>query len=88
MCPDSSAHGGPNDDQQLPQPYRGEHSPVAPLDDSIQPQGEQHGEEQQTGVDQELTATGKRERETRLTVDVNVKKQPVRILVSTDSYKY
>lgn len=58
MCPDSSAHRGPNNDQQLPQPYWGENSPVAPLDDSIQPQGQQHGEEQQTGVNQELTATG------------------------------
>lgn len=56
--PDSGADRGPDDDQQLPQPYGGEHSPVAPLDDSIQPQGQQHGEEQQAGVDQELTATG------------------------------
>lgn len=61
--PHSSADRGPDDDQQLPQPYRGEHSPVAPLDDSIQPQGQQHGEEQQARVDQELAAAGdKRER--------------------------
>lgn len=55
--PDSSAHRRPNDDQQLPQPYWGEHGPVAPLDDSIQPQGQQHGEQQQARIDQELTAT-------------------------------
>lgn len=58
--PDSSPHGGPDDDQQLPQPYRGEHRPVAPLDDSIEPQGQQDGEQQQAGVDQELTATEER----------------------------
>lgn len=63
VCPDSSAHRGPNDDQQLPQPYRGEHSPVVPLDDPIQPQGQQHGEQQQAGVDQKLTGTGDRERQ-------------------------
>lgn len=61
VCPDSGAHGRPDDDQQLPQPYRGEHGPVVPLNDPIQPQRQQHGEEQQTGVDQELTATGGRE---------------------------
>lgn len=57
VCPDSGAHGGPDDDQKLPQPYWGEHRPVAPLDDSIEPQGQQDGEQQQTGVDQELTVT-------------------------------
>ena len=56
--PDSSAHRSPNNDQELPQPYWGENSPVAPLDNSIQPQRQQHREQQQTGVDQELTAKG------------------------------
>lgn len=37
VCPDSSANGGPNDNQKLPQPYWGENGPVTPLDDSIQP---------------------------------------------------
>lgn len=46
VSPDSSAHRGPNNDQQLPQPYWGEDSPVAPLNESIQPQGQQHREEQ------------------------------------------
>lgn len=71
VCPDSGANRGPNNDQQLPQPYWGENSPVAPLDDSIQPQGQQHGEEQQTGVNQELTAT--RIKQKCLTVETSVK---------------
>lgn len=53
--PNARAHGGARDDQQLPQPYRGEDGPVAPLDDAVQAEGQQHGEEQQAGVDQELT---------------------------------
>lgn len=65
--PHSGAHRGPDNDQQLPQPYRGEHGPVAPLDDSIQPQGQQHGEQQQTRVDQELTATRDGEKCSQLT---------------------
>lgn len=60
MSPNSGAHRGPDDDQQLPQPYWGEHSPVAPLDVSIQSQGEQHREQQQAGIDQELTVAEKK----------------------------
>lgn len=58
--PHSGAHRGPDDHQQFPEPYWGENGPVAPLNDSIQPQGQQHGEQQQAGVDQELTAATKR----------------------------
>lgn len=53
--PNARAHRGADDDQELPQPYRGEDSPVAPLDDAVQAEGQQHGEEQQAGVDEELT---------------------------------
>lgn len=60
MSPHSGAHRGPDDNQQLPQPYWGKHSPVAPLDDSVESQGEQHREQQQAGIDQELTVTEKR----------------------------
>jgi len=49
--PHSCSHRGPNDNQQLPQPDWGKYSPVAPLDDSIQLQGEQHREQQQARVD-------------------------------------
>lgn len=55
MGPDPGAHRGPEDDEQLPEPYGSEDGPVAPLDDSVQPQGQEDGEEQQAGVDQELT---------------------------------
>lgn len=58
--PHSRSHRGPDDDQQFPQPYWGEDGPVAPLDDPIQPQRQQHGEQQQARVDQELTATGEK----------------------------
>lgn len=58
--PHSGAHRGPDDHQQFPQPYWGKHGPVAPLNDPVQPQGQQHGEQQQAGVDQELTAAAKR----------------------------
>lgn len=54
--PHPGAHRSTDNDQQLPQPYWGENRPVAPLNDSIQPQREQNREEQQAGVDQELAA--------------------------------
>lgn len=57
MGPHTGAHRRPKDDQQLPEPDGCEDGPVAPLYDAIEPQGEQHGKQQETGVDQELTAT-------------------------------
>lgn len=53
--PNARTHRGACNDKELPQPYRGEDGPVAPLDDAIQAEGQQHREEQQAGVDQELT---------------------------------
>lgn len=56
MGPDPGPHRGPDDDQQLPEPDGSEDGPVAPLNDPVQPQSQQHREEQQARVDQELTA--------------------------------
>lgn len=53
--PNARAHRCTGDDQELPQPYGGEDSPVAPLDDAVQAEGQQHREEQKAGVDEKLT---------------------------------
>lgn len=42
------------------------------MDHSIQPQGKQHREQQQTGVDQELTATGDKD---NILIDTNIPQQ-------------
>lgn len=53
--PNARAHRGTCDDKKLPQPYGSKDGPIAPLDDAIQAEGQQHGEEQQAGVDEKLT---------------------------------
>lgn len=53
--PDARTHRGARDDKELPQPHGGEDGPVAPLDDAVQAEGQQYREEQQAGVDEELT---------------------------------
>jgi len=54
--PDGRAHRRTDYDQELPDPDGREDGPVAPVDHAVQPQGQQHREEQQAWVDQELTA--------------------------------
>lgn len=53
--PNAGAHRGARDDQELPQPYGSEDRPVAPVNDAVQAEGQQYGEEQQAGIDEELT---------------------------------
>lgn len=53
--PNTGTHRGACDDKELPQPYGGEDCPVAPLDNAVQAKGQQHREEQQASVDEELT---------------------------------
>lgn len=40
--PNARADRGAREDQKLPQPDGGEHGPVAPLDDAVQSEGQQH----------------------------------------------
>lgn len=52
--PNSGPNGGSDDNHELPEPDGCEHCPVTPLDNSIQLQSQQDGEQQKGGIYEEF----------------------------------
>lgn len=59
--PHSSPNRGSDNDHELPEPDRCEHCPVTPLDNSIQLQSQQDGEQQKGGINEEFAVTEREE---------------------------
>ena len=57
LPPHPAANNGSRDHQDFPDPDGQKHNPVAPCDVAVKSQGKQQTEDEETAVDDELTAT-------------------------------